>query len=139
MYAVVEILGHQYKVEKDKKIFVNRLNEDEGRKIIFENVLLVDDSKKVNIGTPFVKDARVEAKILQHLKSDKVIVFNKNRRKGYRVKNGHRQHISQIEISSIVMTASKPKIAVKKVETKKPTIVKKAITSKKAVASKTTK
>lgn len=101
MYAVVEIGGHQYKVTEDDKIFVNRLNtEDE--KISFDRVLLVkDDKDKVKIGKPVVKGSKVEAKILDHLKADKVIVFKKKRRKGYKVKRGHRQQMTQLQIEKI--------------------------------------
>ena len=101
MYAIVKIGGHQYKVAEDQTLFVNRLPEAEG-KVTFEDVLLVKDGKgKVNIGQPTVKGAKVEASIVDHLKSDKVIVFKKKRRKGYRVKNGHRQPITQIKIDKI--------------------------------------
>ncbi|MEX0647659.1 MAG: 50S ribosomal protein L21 [Balneolaceae bacterium] len=101
MYAIVKIGGHQYKVAEDQTIFVNRLSaEDE--KVTFEDVLLVKDAKgKLKIGKPVVKGAKVEATIVDHLKSDKVIVFKKKRRKGYRVKNGHRQPITQIKIDKI--------------------------------------
>lgn len=101
MYAVVKIGGHQYKVKEDQTLFVNRLNtEDE--KITLEDVLLVKDSKgNVNIGKPLVDGVKVEATIVDHLKADKVIVFKKKRRKGYRVKNGHRQPITQIKIDKI--------------------------------------
>ncbi len=101
MYAIVKIGGHQYKVEENKSIYVNRLNTDDD-KVTFEDVLLVKDAKgKVKIGKPTVKGSKVEAKIVEHLKSEKVIVFKKKRRKGYRVKNGHRQHITQLQIDKI--------------------------------------
>ena len=77
MYVIVEIAGQQFKVEKDKKLFVHRLNEKEGSKVSFDNVLLLDDGKKINIGTPIITSASVEAKVLNHLKSDKIIVFKK--------------------------------------------------------------
>ena len=100
MYAIVKIGGHQYKVSENDTIFVNRLSEDE--KVTFEDVLLVKDDKgKVKIGKPAVKGAKVEATVLEHLKSDKVIVFKKKRRKGYRVKRGHRQPITQLQIDKI--------------------------------------
>jgi len=101
MYAIVKIGGHQYKVAEDQTISVNRLSaEDE--KVTFEDVLLVKDAKgNVKVGKPLVKGAKVEATIVDHLKSDKVIVFKKKRRKGYRVKNGHRQPITQIQIKKI--------------------------------------
>lgn len=101
MYAIVKIGGHQYKVAENDTLFVNRLSA-ETDKVTFEDVLLVKDAKgKVKIGKPTVKDAKVEATIVDHLKSDKVIVFKKKRRKGYRVKNGHRQPITQIKIEKI--------------------------------------
>ena len=91
MYAIVEIGGKQVKVEKNQKIFVNRLDAKEGSKVTFDNILLLDNAGKVVLGTPSVKGAAVEAKIVKHLKDDKVIVFKKKRRKGYKVKNGHRK------------------------------------------------
>ncbi len=100
MYAIVKIGGHQYKVSENDTIFVNRLSEDE--KVTFEDVLLVKDKKgNVKIGKPTVKGAKVEATVLDHLKSDKVIVFKKKRRKGYKVKRGHRQPITQLQIDKI--------------------------------------
>lgn len=101
MYAIVKIGGHQYKVAENQTIFVNRLSA-ENEKVTFEDVLLVKDAKgDVKVGKPLVKGAKVEATIVDHLKSDKVIVFKKKRRKGYRVKNGHRQPITQIQIEKI--------------------------------------
>lgn len=101
MYAIVEIAGLQYKVEEGRKLYVNRLKGEENTPLTFEKILLVDNDGKVKVGAPSVQDASVEAKILRHLKDDKVIVFKKNRRKGYKVKNGHRQCLTQIEITSI--------------------------------------
>lgn len=101
MYAIVNIQGFQFKVEEGQQIFVNRLPNDTGDSIDFKEVLLVDNSGKVSVGKPFVKGATVKAKVLDHVKGDKVIVFKKKRRKGYRVKNGHRQQLSKIEIESI--------------------------------------
>ncbi len=101
MYAIVEIAGQQFKVEKDQQIFVHRLETKEGSKIDFDKVLLLDDSGTVNVGAPVIKGAKVTAKVLEHLKGDKVIVFKKKRRKGYKVKNGHRQYLTQIQIESI--------------------------------------
>lgn len=102
MYAIVEIAGQQFKVEKGSKLFVHRLEGEEGTDLEFEKVLLVDNDGKVKIGTPVVKGAKVSAKVLTHLKGDKVTVFKKKRRKGYKVKNGHRQFLSQVEIVDIV-------------------------------------
>lgn len=118
MYAIVEIAGQQFKVAKDQKVFVNRLSADEGTKVSFDNVLLIGDGDKVTVGAPAIDGAQVGAKVVKHLKGDKVIVFKKKRRKGYRVKNGHRQHLSQIVIESIVASGAK-KAAPKKAEPKK--------------------
>ena len=107
MYAIVEIAGHQFKVEKDQKVFVNRLQTEEGNKVTFDNVLLLADGTKVTIGAPAIDGAQVGAKVLKHLKGDKVIVFKKKRRKGYRVKNGHRQSLTEIQIESIVASGAK--------------------------------
>ncbi len=101
MYAIVDIAGQQFKVEKDQKLYVHRLKAEEGSKIEFENVLLTDDGKKVTVGAPSIKGAKVTAKVISHLKDDTVIVFKKKRRKGYKVRNGHRQYLSEIVIESI--------------------------------------
>jgi large subunit ribosomal protein L21 len=101
MYAIVEIAGQQFKVEADRKIFVHRLDAEEGTSIDFEKVLLIDNDGKISIGAPVIDGAKVTAKVLSHLKGDKVIVFKKKRRKGYRKKNGHRQYFTQIQIESI--------------------------------------
>ncbi|WP_299115546.1 50S ribosomal protein L21 [uncultured Winogradskyella sp.] len=117
MYAIVEIAGHQFKVEKDQKVFVNRLSTEEGKKVSFDNVLLIGNGNDVTLGAPAIDGAQVSAKVLKHLKGDKVIVFKKKRRKGYRVKNGHRQALTEIVIEGI--TASGAKKAAPKKETKK--------------------
>jgi large subunit ribosomal protein L21 len=117
MYAIVEIAGHQFKVEKDQKVFVNRLSTEEGKKVSFDNVLLIGNGKDITLGAPAIDGAQVSAKVLKHLKGDKVIVFKKKRRKGYRVKNGHRQALTEIVIEGI--TASGAKKASAKKETKK--------------------
>ena len=101
MYAIVEIAGQQFKVEKDQRIFVHRLEQKEGDKVSFDNVLLVDNEGKVKVGAPAVKGATVDATVLEHLKGDKVIVFKKKRRKGYRKKNGHRQYLTSVKIDNI--------------------------------------
>ncbi len=101
MYAIVEIAGQQFKVEKDNKIFVHRLTEEEGSNVEFDKVLLVDNDGKVKVGTPTVKDAKVTAKVLSHMKGDKTLVFKKKRRKGYQKKNGHRQYLTQVQIEEI--------------------------------------
>lgn len=116
MYAIVEIAGQQFKVSKDQKVFVHRLSSQEGEKISFDKVLLLDENGAITIGAPAIEGASVEAKVLQHLKGDKVIVFKKKRRKGYKKKNGHRQSLTQIIIESIGVGGSKKKAA-KKAET----------------------
>ena len=108
MYAIVEIAGQQFKVAKDQKVFVHRLQNKEGSKVSFDKVLLLDDGTEVKVGAPTIEGASVDAKIISHLKGDKVIVFKKKRRKGYRVKNGHRQYLSEIQISNISSSVSKP-------------------------------
>jgi large subunit ribosomal protein L21 len=107
MYAVVEIAGQQFKVEKDQKVFVHRLQTEEGKKVAFDNVLLIGDGDKVTVGAPAIDGAQVGAKVLKHLKGDKVIVFKKKRRKGYRVKNGHRQYLTEIQIENIAASGAK--------------------------------
>ena len=102
MYAIIDVGGQQFKVEKDQKIYVNRLEQKEGAKVEFQKVLLIDDEGKVKIGTPVVKDAKVTAKIISHLKGDKVLIFKKKRRKGYQKLNGFRPYLTQIEIKEIV-------------------------------------
>ena len=101
MYAIVEIAGQQFKIEKDQQIFVHRLDAKEGSKVDFDKVLLLNDAGKINVGAPVITGAKVTAKVLEHLKGDKVIVFKKKRRKGYKVKNGHRQHLTKLEIQNI--------------------------------------
>lgn len=100
MFAIVEIAGLQYKVEKDQKLFVNRLAGEKGNKVSFDKVLLTSNAG-VTVGAPAVKGVSVDAEILEHIQADKVIVFKKKRRKGYKVKNGHRQQLTQIQITSI--------------------------------------
>ena len=101
MYAIVNIAGQQFKVAKDQHLFVHRLQGDEGASIEFDNVLLAEDGGKFTVGTPSLKGATVSAKIVSHLKGDKVIVFKKKRRKGYKKRNGHRQQFTKIEITGI--------------------------------------
>jgi large subunit ribosomal protein L21 len=163
MFAIVEIGGKQVKVVKDQKVYVNRLDGKEGSKVTFDNVLLLENAGKIVLGTPTVNGAGVEAKIVKHLKDDKVIVFKKKRRKGYKVKNGHRQLLTELVIEKIIEKGAKVKSSiqnlkpgdeqavVKKAAVKKPAVkktpakkpaVKKAVAKKpavkKAVAKKTT-
>ncbi len=119
MYAIVEMAGQQFKVAKDQKVYVHRLQEEEGKKVTFGNVLLLGDGSDITIGAPAIDGASVEAKVVRHLRGDKVIVFKKKRRKGYRKKNGHRQSLTEIVIESIVAKGAKKSDA--KEETKKPT------------------
>lgn len=102
MYAIVDIAGQQFKIEKDLKIYVNRLANEVGEDVEFDKVLLVADDKKIEVGAPVVNGAKVKAKILAHVKSDKILVFKKKRRKGYQKLNGHRQPMTQIQIADIV-------------------------------------
>jgi large subunit ribosomal protein L21 len=101
MYAIVDIAGQQFKVTKDQKIFVHRLEGQEGAQVSFDQVLLIDNNGDVKVGLPTVEGASVTAKILSHAKGDKVLIFKKNRRKGFQTLNGHRQCFSQIQIEDI--------------------------------------
>ena len=132
MNAVVEISGKQFKVAKDSKLYVHRLDAKEGSKVSFENVLLLDNGSKVVVGTPTVMGASVEAKVVKHLKDDKVIVFKKKRRKGYKVKNGHRQALTEIVVEKVSEKTAKKvvKKEVKETETKKSAPKAKAKTKK---------
>ena len=114
MYAIVEIAGQQFKVEAGKKIFVHRLEAEEGKKVEFDQVLLIDEDGKITIGEPTINEAVVEGMVLDHMRGDKVIVFKKKRKKGYRIKNGHRQNFTQVEILSINGKASLKKATTKK-------------------------
>lgn len=147
MYAIVDIAGQQFKVEKDQKLFVHRLEVEEGKKVSFDKVLLIDTGKKVSVGDPLVKGASVDAKVISHLKGDKVLVFKKKRRKGYKKLNGHRQYLTQIQIEGIsekAVAAKKEapaaKAAPKTAAEKKPAAKKpaaKATTAKKPAAKTT--
>lgn len=146
MYAIVEIGGHQYKVAENDVLFVDKQNA-EGEKLTFDRVLLIkDDNGNVKVGTPVVEGAEITAKVLDVVKSDKVLVFKKKRRKGYQKLNGHRQLMSQIEIEGISLNGSgsktKKKTEPKKAETKaaeKKTDTKKKETKKAADSSSASK
>ena len=146
MYAIVEIAGQQFKVEKDQQIYVHRLENKEGSKVEFDNVLLIDNNGKIKVGAPAISGAKVTAKVVSHLKGDKVVVFKKKRRKGYRVKNGHRQALTEILIQKIEEKAAAKKAPAKKAEPKAETKAKPAAkktpakkpTTKKPAAKKTT-
>jgi large subunit ribosomal protein L21 len=101
MYAIIEIAGQQFKVKKDQSIFVHRLANEAGDKVSFDRVLLVDNDGAVKVGAPSIEGASVSATVLDHVKGDKVLVFKKKRRKGYKKLNGHRQQFSKIKIESI--------------------------------------
>ena len=120
MYAIVKIAGKQLRVENQQKLYVDRLDQKEGSKVTFDNILMIDNNGKTLIGDPILKGASVEAKIVKHLKDDKIIVFKKKRRKGYRVKNGHRQELSEILVEKVLEKSSKikseKKATVKKVD-----------------------
>ena len=111
MYAIVEIAGQQFKVAKDQKVYVHRLAAEEGANVQFDRVLLLEDGSKITIGAPAVSGAAVEAKVIKHCKGDKVLVFKKKRRKGYKVKNGHRQYLTQIVIENILASGANPAAA----------------------------
>ena len=119
MYAIVEIAGQQFKVAKDQKVYVHRLQGDEGSSVSFNKIYLLDDGTQVTLGAPAITGASVEAKVVKHLKGDKVVVFKKKRRKGYRVKNGHRQSLTEILIQSISAKGGAKKAAPKKEATPK--------------------
>jgi len=124
MYAIVEIAGQQFKVAKDQKVFVHRLAGEEGDSVSFDKILLAGNGDDITLGAPAIEGALVGAKITRHLKGDKVIVFKKKRRKGYRVKNGHRQSLTEIVIEDISLNGEKKsskKAEPKKTEAKKTT------------------
>lgn len=102
MYAIVVIAGQQFKVEKDQKVYVHRLNAECGSVVEFDQVLLIDNDGQVTVGAPTISGAKVTAEVVSHLKGDKVLVFHKKRRKGYRKLNGHRQCLTELKINSVV-------------------------------------
>ncbi|MCB2208352.1 MAG: 50S ribosomal protein L21 [Bacteroidetes bacterium] len=103
MYVIVDIAGQQMKVEQGQEVFVHRLEGEEGDKLEFDKVLLVDNDGKVKVGKPNVKGAKIDAKIVNHLRGDKVVVFKKKRRKGYQKSNGHRQDLTKVLIETITV------------------------------------
>ncbi len=117
MYAIVDIAGHQFKVEKNSEVICHRLEGETGATLEFEKVMLVDNDGKIAIGTPFVEGAMVSATILSHLKGDKVTIFKKKRRKSYQKATGHRQLLSKIQITGIAEKAAKTKKAKAEAET----------------------
>lgn len=102
MYVIVDIQGQQFKVEKDQKLFVHRLNAEQGSEVEFEKVMLVDKDGAITVGAPVIDGAKVVLEVLSHVKGDKVLVFKKKRRKGYRKLNGHRQQFSEVRVKEII-------------------------------------
>ncbi len=149
MYAIVEIAGQQFKVERGAKVLVHRLDAKEGADVEFDNVLLLDNAGKISVGTPKVDGAKVAATVLEHLRGDKVLIFKKKRRKGYQKLNGHRQDYTQLLIQGVLAKGDslKDKLAakktvfshietVKKVEVAAPVAEVKKAPAKKAAAKK---
>ncbi len=101
MYAIVDIAGQQFKVQKDQKVYVHRMDAETGSKVTFENVLLIEDEGNITLGAPAINGASVTVEVLDHVKGDKVIIFKKKRRKGYAKKNGHRQQFTSVKITEI--------------------------------------
>ncbi len=118
MYAIVEIAGLQYKVEKDQRLYVNRLNVEAGKKVKFDRVLLIEEKGDVKVGAPVIDGAVVEATVNSEVKGDKVLIFKKKRRKGYQKMNGHRQIFTSITINKITASAPAKKAAAKATEEK---------------------
>ena len=140
MYAVVNIAGQQFKVQKDQHLFVHRLSGKEGDKVTFGEVLLVDNDGKISVGAPAVEGATITAKVVEHLKGDKVIVFKKKRRKGYQTRNGHRQRFTKIAIEGISLkggSANKEKAEAKAAPKAEPKKEAKAEAKPEAKAPKT--
>ena len=143
MYAIVNIAGQQYKVEKDQKLFVHRLVEKEGESVSFDEVLLIDNDNSVVVGEPTIKGAMISGKVISHPRGDKIKVFKKKRRKGYKVRTGHRQNLTEIQIEDIIekgaVKEAKAKTATTAPAAKKasPAAKKPATASPKAEAAKT--
>ena len=134
MIAVVNIEGKQFKVEKDAQLLIDKLQGKKGDKVVLNDVTLIDNNGKVIIGSPNIKGASVTVSILEQTRDKKVVVFKKKRRKGYRIKNGHKQMLTRVKIDSISTKSTTNKI--QKSETKKTTA--KETTAKKTTAKKTT-
>lgn len=103
MYAIVDIAGQQFKVTNKQNLYVHRLEAEEGTSVDFDRVLLVDNDGSVQVGSPTINGAKVTAKVLSHMKGDKVLIFKKKRRKGYQKLNGHRQYMTKIQIENIAI------------------------------------
>ncbi|HMM17200.1 MAG TPA: 50S ribosomal protein L21 [Petrimonas sp.] len=102
MYVIVDIQGQQFKVQPDQKLFVHRINADQGSEVEFEKVMLIDNDGEVQVGAPVIEGAKVIVEVLSHVKGDKILVFKKKRRKGYRKLNGHRQQFSEVRVKEII-------------------------------------
>ena len=136
MYAIVEIAGHQYKVQKDQQVFVNRLDAKEGAKIKFDKVLLTDKDGDVTVGAPAINGLAVHATVERHLKGDKILIFKKKRRKGYQKLNGFRPYLTEIRITDIKKAAAKKAAPKKEAEPTKEDAPKKAAAKKTTAAKK---
>ena len=129
MYAIIESCGKQYKVAEGDVIFFERLDTEEGKKVTFDNVILVSDDKKVEVGAPYVKGVKVEGKVVSHGKGKKILVYKYKAKKNYRRTQGHRQPYTKVEITKIKMPTEKSEATEKntvKAETK--TVEKKTAT-----------
>ena len=136
MYAIIESCGRQYKVEKGEVVFFEKLNAEEGKKVTFENVVLLSDNGKVQVGNPYVKGVKVEGKVVAHGKGKKIIVFKMKPKKNYRRKQGHRQPYTKVEITTISTGTTKTETKTEKATTKAETATK--TTAKKQTAKTTT-
>ena len=114
MYAIIEACGKQYKVSEGDVVFFEKLDAEEGKTVKFDNVILVSDNGKIEVGTPYVKGAKVEGKVVAHGKGKKIIVFKYKAKKNYRRKQGHRQPYTKVEITSVKVGAAKTEKAVEK-------------------------
>ena len=103
MYAIVNIAGKQFKVTKDQFVYAPKLDAETVASVEFDQVLLAEADGNVSVGAPLIKGAKVSGKVLDHVKGDKVIVFKKKRRKGYKKKNGHRQDFTKVLIENITL------------------------------------
>lgn len=136
MYAIVDVAGQQFKVEEGKKIFVHRLNHDQGETVELDQVLLIDLDGKVIVGEPIINGALVTAKVIEHMRGDKVKVFKKKRRKGYQKLSGHRQDLTQLEIESISEKGVSKKKPVEKAAVKPSAKVEEKVVAEKKPAAK---
>lgn len=141
MYAIVDIAGQQFKVEKDKKVFINRIKGEVGSKVDLNKVLFIDNEKEIKIGSPYLIDASVTGKIISHIKDKKIKIFKKKRRKGYKVLNSHRQYLTELLIEDISEKKATKAVTTEKESTKKAAVTKpaaKPVTDKKDTEKQTT-